>query len=225
MSFFFLCTLIFLHTLKIQFRPFKGRGPFFVGSVPGTDHSYIYAFLINNDFQAEKCIYIPVPAQSFFASINVSIQHSYGGNVFLVVIPKQMSMIHSRVFGKFRIHQYYVYHNTCPFFRFHMFIKEQIYLFLCQHSHVYTSTVYISCLFGRKPKKGIGILNGCNSRFAGHNAGNPHVYILYVYFLRIKLTRFCQRRHVYAGKSQIPFWVQNQINCAGVDVSTLASIP
>ena len=45
---------------------FKGTGYFFetlsVGSVPGTDHSWIYAFLINNRFQAEKRIYMPVPA-------------------------------------------------------------------------------------------------------------------------------------------------------------------
>ena len=37
---------------------FKGTGHYFetlsVGSVPGTDHSQIYAFLINNRFQAKK---------------------------------------------------------------------------------------------------------------------------------------------------------------------------
>ena len=41
----------------------KGTGHFFetlsVDSVAGTDHSQIYAFLINNRFQAEKCIYKP----------------------------------------------------------------------------------------------------------------------------------------------------------------------
>ena len=28
---------------------------------------------------------------------------------------------------------------------------------------------------------------------------NPYVYILYVYYSRIKVTGFCQRRRVYAG--------------------------
>ena len=45
---------------------FKGTGHFFetlsVGSVPSTDHFWIYAFLINNRFQAKKRIYMPVPA-------------------------------------------------------------------------------------------------------------------------------------------------------------------
>ena len=37
----------------------------------------------------------------------------------------------------------------------------------CQHRHVYTGTVYISCLFGCKPKKGVGIQNCRYSRIAG----------------------------------------------------------
>ena len=54
---------------------FKGQVTFLklsVGSVPGTDHSQIYAFLINNRFQAEKRIYMSVPAQTFFASVDPS---------------------------------------------------------------------------------------------------------------------------------------------------------
>ena len=38
--------------------------------------------------------------------------------------------------------------------------------------HVYASTVYISCLFGSKPEKGVGIQNGRYSRFAGHKLHN-----------------------------------------------------
>jgi len=44
----------------------KGTGHFFetpsAASAPGTDHSQIHAFPINNRFQAEKRIYMPVPA-------------------------------------------------------------------------------------------------------------------------------------------------------------------
>ena len=55
-----------MKALRPKDQSVKGTGHFFetlsVGSVPGTDHSQIYAFLINNRFQAEKCIYMPVPA-------------------------------------------------------------------------------------------------------------------------------------------------------------------
>jgi len=56
-------------TSLFWFFIFKGIGHFFetpsAGSAPGTDHSQIYAFLINNRFQAEKRTHMPVPAQSF----------------------------------------------------------------------------------------------------------------------------------------------------------------
>ena len=38
----------------------------------------------------------------------------------------------------------------------------------CQCRRVYAGTVYILCLFGCKPKNGVGIQNGRYSRFAGH---------------------------------------------------------
>ena len=44
----------------------EGTGHFFetlsVGSVSGTYHSKIYAFLIKIRFQTEKCINMPIPA-------------------------------------------------------------------------------------------------------------------------------------------------------------------
>ena len=61
---------------------------------------------------------------------------------------------------------------------FQMFFKEQTYHFFCQRRHVYASTDYISCLFGCKPTKRVGIQNVHYSRFAGHkfyvqNTGKP----------------------------------------------------
>ena len=38
----------------------------------------------------------------------------------------------------------------------------------CQRRRVYAGTVYISCIFGCKHKKGVEIHNGRYSRFAGH---------------------------------------------------------
>ena len=90
----------------------KGTGHFFetlsVASVPGTDHSWIYAFLINNSFQAEKCIYMPVPVflccrnffsdfkclsrnryTSLYASVDMSTPAQYIFHVYLVVNPKR----------------------------------------------------------------------------------------------------------------------------------------
>ena len=45
-------------------------GHFFETLSVGTDHSWIY-FLIKIRFQAEKRIYIPVPALSFFAGVDM----------------------------------------------------------------------------------------------------------------------------------------------------------
>ena len=66
----------------------------------------------------------------------------------------------------------------------------------CQRRRVCACTVYISCIFGCKPKKGVGIQNGRYSRFAGQRfyvyitLENPYVYNLYVNYLRIKLAGF-----------------------------------
>ena len=87
---------------------FKGTGHFFetlsLASVPGTDHSQIYAFMINNSFQTEKCIYMPVSAQFFLPayvnqkSVNlgiISARHTSNRQSFKKV--------------------------TCPFKRFHSY--------------------------------------------------------------------------------------------------------
>ena len=124
-------------------------------------------------------------------------QHSYRVVDFLVVIPqkKNKNRIHSSVFGKFPIHQYYVYTTAHVFFfKFHMFIKEYIYIFSSQLRHVYASTVYISCLFGciLNPKSEFEFkmavtvgLQDISSMYI--TLENPYVYTLHVYYLRIKL--------------------------------------
>ena len=61
--------------------------------------------MIKMRFQAEKCIYLPVPVLSLLAGV----KHVYASTaievmVFLDVIPKK-NRIHSSFFGKLSVHQ------------------------------------------------------------------------------------------------------------------------
>ena len=63
---------------------------------------------MKNRFQAEKCIYMPLSAESFFASTDLSTLAQHRSEGFLVVIPKRTGSIVA-FFGKFPLHLYYIY--------------------------------------------------------------------------------------------------------------------
>ena len=104
-----------------------------VGSVPGTDHSQIYAFLINNHFQAEKCIYMPVPAQPFFASVDPSTLEQLQRGWFFGSSTKKKNRIHSSVFWQVsHSPKLCIYHSSCPLFQIsHVYNGIEI-PFFCQ---------------------------------------------------------------------------------------------
>ena len=168
-----------------------------VGSVHGTDHYAIYAYLIRICYEAQKCINILVLYRVLFLEQTCLLrEYCYRGYGFLVVIQKK-DRIHSSVFGKFPIHQYYAYTTAHVLFSQISHVYQRINIpFLCWRRHVYASTVQILWLFGWKPNKGVRIkfaatvvLQDISSMFI--TLENPYVYISYVYSLRIKLTGFC----------------------------------
>ena len=109
-----------------------------VGSVHGTDHYAIYAYLIRICYEAQKCINILVLYRVLFLEQTCLLrEYCYRGYGFLVVIQKK-DRIHSSVFGKFPIHQYYAYTTAhALIFRFHVDMstraQNEVYIFLNKH--------------------------------------------------------------------------------------------
>ena len=122
--------------------------------------------------------------------------HSYQGDVFLVVIPKRTGSIVAFFFGKFPIHTMYIPQHM-PFFQIsHVYQGIDIPLF-CHRRRVYAASVYISGLFCYKPKKMVVtvVLQNIISMYI--TLKTSYVFILCVYYLKIKLTWFCQCRPMY----------------------------
>merc|ERR1711911_158747 len=100
----------------------------------------------------------------------------------MIVIPKRRTGSIEAFFGKFPIHLYYVYTTAHALFQIsHVYQGIDIPL-LCHRRRVYAASVYISCLFGYKPKKivvSVG-LQGISSLYITLETSN--VFILCVYY-------------------------------------------
>ena len=85
---------------------------------------------------------------------------------FCCRITDKGEQIHSSVFGKFSIHQYFVHSIVCAvILDFEEILRNRDAFF----SHAYVSRIWISCLLGCKPKKkGVAIQNCSYCRFTGH---------------------------------------------------------
>ena len=80
--------------------------------------------------------------------------------------------------------------------------------FFCQRRRVYAGTDRFHVYLFVNPKSELKFkmvvtvgLRDISSMYI--TLETSYVFILYVYYLRIKLTRFCQRRRVYAGTAYI----------------------
>ena len=126
--------------------------------------------------------------------------NSYRGDGFLVLVPKKRTGSIVAFFGKFPIHLNYVYttaHALC--FRFHMFIMEQKFLFLpAQTPSTLAQYLFHVYLVGNPKREsefkmavtvGLQDISSMNITLE-----TSYDFILYVFYSRIKLNVFCQRR-------------------------------
>ena len=94
-----------------------------------------------------------------------------------------------------------------PFFQIsHVYQGIDIPLF-CHRRRVYAASLNISCLFGYKPKKMVVTVGLQNIISMYITLKTSYVFILCVYYLKIKLTGFCQCRPMYinCGAAIVPF--------------------
>ena len=116
--------------------------------------------------------------------------------------------IHSRVFFASFPFTYTMYMpQHMPFFQIsHVYQGIDIPLF-CHRRRVYAASVYISCLFGYKPKKMVVTVGLQNIISMYITLKTSYVFILCLYYLKIKLTGFCQCRPMYinCGAAIVPF--------------------
>ena len=99
-----------------------------VGSVHGTDHYAIYAYLIRICYEAQKCINILVLYRVLFLEQTCLLrEYCYRGYGFLVVIQKKGQDPQQRFWQISHSPILCIYHSTCPYFQI-------------SRRHVYAST-------------------------------------------------------------------------------------
>ena len=133
--------------------------------------------------------------------------HSYQGDVFLVMIPKRTGSIVGFFFASFPFTYTMYMPQHMPFFQIsHVYQGIDIPLF-CHRRRVYAASLNISCLFGYKPKKMVVTVGLQNIISMYITLKTSYVFILCVYYLKIKLTGFCQCRPMYinCGAAIVPF--------------------